>query len=332
MADVPALEPVYLITGGDRPKVETAVSRLRRHFDAGAVERVSALEAAGADAVGLCNAGSLFGDARLVLVDQVDGRRNADNRLVNGWKAADVAAVKEYLASPAPGTVLALVGEEVRKDAPLAKAVAAGGKVLDYPVPRRNVVQWVAARFKEAHVRAEPDACAVLVQLVGDDLRALATEVDKLATWAGGEPIGGREVEELVAATADTPTFTLTDAWASRDTAELLDAAERMLGRSAKPRRDEAARIAAALGSHATKLKTSKRLSEEGVRSADAMGALGTRSRFYADKLYEQAGNFSHEGLRRATVRLAELDLALKGGSRLAPDFELQRALIDLAE
>jgi hypothetical protein len=29
-------------------------------------------------------------------------------------------------------------------------------------------------------------------------------------------------------------------------------------------------------------------------------------------------------------VRLAELDLALKGDSRLAPDLELQRALLDL--
>jgi hypothetical protein len=30
-------------------------------------------------------------------------------------------------------------------------------------------------------------------------------------------------------------------------------------------------------------------------------------------------------------VRLAELDLALKGGSRLAPDLELQRALVDVS-
>jgi hypothetical protein len=30
-------------------------------------------------------------------------------------------------------------------------------------------------------------------------------------------------------------------------------------------------------------------------------------------------------------VRIAELDHALKGGSRLAPDLELQRAVADLA-
>ena len=58
----------------------------------------------GADVVTLCNSGSLFGDARLVVVTEVDGRRKEDNRPpTGGWKAADVEAVAAYLAAPAPG-------------------------------------------------------------------------------------------------------------------------------------------------------------------------------------------------------------------------------------
>jgi hypothetical protein len=34
--------------------------------------------------------------------------------------------------------------------------------------------------------------------------------------------------------------------------------------------------------------------------------------------------------LRDVTMRLADLDHALKGGSRLAPELELERALIDV--
>ncbi|MGZ8687789.1 MAG: hypothetical protein ACXWZP_05110, partial [Gaiellaceae bacterium] len=117
MADAPALKPVYLITGSDRPKVETALARLRRHFPAEAVERVSAQETAGADVVALCNAGSLFGDDRLVIVEGIDGSPGSDRRLTNAWKVAEVNAVVAYLADPAPGTVLALVGEETKKDA-----------------------------------------------------------------------------------------------------------------------------------------------------------------------------------------------------------------------
>ena len=64
---------------------------------------------------------------------------------------------------------------------------------------------------------------------------------------------------------------------------------------------------------------------------ANALSELGTRSSFYADKLFRQSDEFSGDELRSATVRLAQLDLALKGGSRLAPDLELQRALLDLS-
>lgn len=325
----PELQPVYLLTGGDRPKIETALARLRRHFATEAVEVVAAPETPGADAVALCNAGSLFGDARLVVVLDVDGRRTKEGRLSGGWKAVDVQAVTSYLAAPAGSTVLALVAHEVKKDAALAKACAKAGSVLAYDVPKRDLTRWVAEQFKAAGARAEHDACAALVHLVGDDLHALATEVAKLATWAAGEPIGEREVEQLVAATADTPTFALTDAWAKRDVAGALEASEAMFERDPKPRRDVAPKLAAALASHVGRLRQLQELAREGVRPRDAAGRLRMHP-FYAEKLAGQAEGFSADELRRATVRLADLDLALKGESRLPPDLEVQRALVDL--
>ena len=129
--DAPELKPAYLLTGSDRPKIEVALQRLRRHFEHEAVERVSGLDTPGADVVARCNAGNLFGDARLVVVESIDGRPNADNRLTGGWKAADLAAVVEYLASPAPGTTLALVAAELKADSPLGKACKKVGDVLD---------------------------------------------------------------------------------------------------------------------------------------------------------------------------------------------------------
>jgi DNA polymerase-3 subunit delta len=263
MADTSELERVYLITGSDRPKVETAVARLRRHFAAEATEVVGAQELSGAEAAALCNVGSLFGDARLVLVEGV-----------HGWKAADVKAIEDYLASPAPDTVLALVADEVKKDAALAKACAKAGKVLAYDVTKKKLDVWVADRFKAAGVRAEPEACAALVQLVGEDLHALAGEIDKLALWAGEEPIGEAEVEALVAAVAETPTFALTDAWAARDTARTLAATETIFEREGRPRRDTAPRLAGALGNHLAFVRRCSRLAAEGVRPRDAASTL----------------------------------------------------------
>jgi DNA polymerase III delta subunit len=48
------------------------------------------------------------------------------------------------------------------------------------------------------------------------------------------------------------------------------------------------------------------------------------------EKLVTQARNYGVDELRDAVVRLAQLDHAVKGGSRLAVDLELERALIEI--
>jgi DNA polymerase-3 subunit delta len=323
-------QPVYLLTGSDRPKIHHALERLRRHFAPEAVETVSAVDTSGEAAVALCNAGSLFGDARLVVVEQVDGvRGGAENRLRGGWKAADVAAVVAYLGSPAPDTVLALVGEDVKKTTALAKACAKAGSVLEFSVAKGKLHAWVAARFAEHGVRAEPDACAVLIQLVGDDLDALASEIDKLATWAAGEPIGEREVTALVAPSADLPIWELTDAWGARDSARALAVTETLFENDPKPRRDVAPRLAGALGNHVSRLRAMKRQAARGHGSKEAAAELKLNP-YFASKLFSQAEGFTDEELGDAVVRLAELDGALKGQSKLTPDLEVQRTLVAL--
>ncbi len=320
MAAQPDLKPAYLLTGTDRPKIGRALQRLRTRVGEDSVEHLDAPPATGDDAVAACNSLGFFSaEARLVVVQMVDK-----------WKAADVKAVATYLESPAPGTVLALVAEELKADAPLAKAVAKVGQVLAFSVVKRQLTQWVAEQFKLAGARAEPEACAALVHLAGEDLHQLANEVEKLATWAGGEPIGEREVEALVVALAETPTFALTDAWAQRDAARTLEASETIFEREGRPRRDTAPRLAGALANHVGRVRQCQRLAAEGVRPRDAAGKLRMHP-FYAEKVFAQAGNFSQDELRDAVVRLAELDLALKGKSRVQPDLELQRALVDLS-
>lgn len=326
MAEAPD-KPVYLITGSDRPKVDTALARLRGHFEPESIETVSAMETSGDEAAGLCNAGSLFGDARLVVVTDVDGLK-ADRGRRGGWKSADVESIEAYLGSPAPATVLALVADELKSSAALWKACAKAGTVLAFDVDKK-LAEWVGKRFHERGVRAEPDAVAALIALVGENPRALETEVDKIATWADGEPVGEREVAALVAANADVPIYELTEAWAVRDTSRALGVSETLFEHESRQRRDTAARLAGSLGGHLGRLRTLKRLAAEGVSSKEAAAKLKLNP-YYAGKLYRQAEGFSEEELDDAVLRLAELDGALKGQSRIAPDLALQRTLVDL--
>jgi DNA polymerase III delta subunit len=69
-------------------------------------------------------------------------------------------------------------------------------------------------------------------------------------------------------------------------------------------------------------------LAAEGITPREGASRL-RRNPYYVQKLFAQSGNFSSEELGTALVRAAELDLAVKGDSRLPSDLELSRALVD---
>jgi DNA polymerase-3 subunit delta len=254
---------------------------------------------------------------------------------VDRWKAPDVKAVEEYLKRPAPTTVLALVGDEVKRDSALAKAVAKSGEVLIYDLPTRgrsnkaDLPKWVEQQFTERGVHIDRDAARALVELVGENADELLTEVDKLTTWAAGERIGEREVADLVPARAEIPPFDLTDAWGRRDVAAVLAASERLVERSGDAPRDVLLRTAGLLTNHIGRVRECQGLDAEGVPPGAGAERL-KRNRFYVQKLYEQARNFSSEELGDAVVRLAELDWALKGGSKLPGELVFARTLVEI--
>ncbi|MGD0166389.1 MAG: DNA polymerase III subunit delta [Gaiellaceae bacterium] len=315
----PKLKAAYLIFGSDRPKVELAVRRLRDRFGPDAVERLEASETSGAEAVAACNAGGLFASGgRAVIVEGVER-----------WKAADAKAIGAYLDDPAPGTVLAMAAEQLRRDSALAKAVGKRGQILSFDVARKELPGWVQAQLRERGVTASAGVARELIELVGEDMHELACEVDKLATWADGEQIGERELELLVCPRGERAPFGLTDAWGRRDVRAALAAYELLLERASEPRPALLAKLAALLASHIGKVQACRRLSQQGLGPREAAARLGMHP-YYAEKAFAQARNFSEAELRRATVRLAQLDLALKGGSRLPSELEFERALIDL--
>jgi DNA polymerase III subunit delta len=313
------LKPVYLITGADRPKIQRALKRLRDRIGEGAVELLSAAELDGEGAVAACNSmGLLGGGRRLVIVDEVER-----------WKAADIKLVTAYLESPAPDTVLALVAGGLKKDSALGKACARTGDVLVYDVVKRRLPEWVAKQFVERNVQVDAEAARLLVEIVGDDPDELASEVDKIATWSSGEPVTVREIERLAAGCAEVPGYDLTDAWGRRDLPAALTACQTLLERSGDPVSRAVPGLIGLLVGHVGRVRDCQLLAAEGLSAKEAAARL-KRHPFYVEKLYAQARNYDSDELREAVVRLAELDHAVKGGSRLAVDLELERALIDI--
>jgi DNA polymerase-3 subunit delta len=312
-----ALKPVYVVTGTDRPKIRRAIQRLRSRFPDESVELLDAEGTSGGDAASACNALGLFGaeGGKLVVVEGVER-----------WRKDDADAIAAYVRDPVPGSVLALVATGPLKSEGLARAVAPAGELLQYDVPKpKEPVAWVRSEFKRLGTPLDADAARALVGIVGDDASTLASEIEKLATWARGEPVGRRDVEALAAPTNETAVWALTDAWGERDSAAVLAACESLLERRTR----EPFGVAAALAAYVARVHAAQALSGEGLSTAEVARRLGVRE-YPARKALAHAENYSREELDAVVVRLAELDEALKGGSRLASELELERALVDV--
>jgi DNA polymerase III subunit delta len=307
---------VYLLTGNDRPKIVRALRRLRSRFGDESIERLAAESASGADVVAACNALGLFAEGeggRLVLVEGVER-----------WKKADIDAIADYLADPVPGAVLALVTVEKPRSDALAKAIAKAGKVLTFDAPKpRDLPAWVRAQFEAGGATAEPDATRALVEIVGDDLTSLATEVDKITTWAGERSITRADIEALATPAREAAAWAITDAWGERDLPALLAASEAELHR-----RDPFG-ISTRLAAHVGLVRGVRLLAAEGLPAREIAKRLNVHE-FRIRKARAHADEYTQDELDAAVVRLAELDAAIKGASRLSGEHELTRALVEL--
>lgn len=288
---------------------------MRARFGQEGVDTLSAESTSGEDAVAALNALGLFGAGRLVVVESAER-----------WKKADIQAIHGYLATPAPGAVLALVTDETPRDSSLADAVSSAGEVLRYDVPKpKDPSVWVRGEFERLGAQATDDAARRLVEVVGDDVTVLAVEAEKLAMWAAGEQIGPAEIDLLaVPAPGETPMWVLSDAWGSRDVAAVLAACEAELASGVEP-----FLIAVRLAAQATFVRSVQALAAEGLGAREIASRL-KKHEFRVRKALGHAERYSREELDAAVIRLAELDAALKGASRLSAELELERALVDL--
>ncbi|CAG0976559.1 partial DNA polymerase III subunit delta, partial [Gammaproteobacteria bacterium] len=122
-----------------------------------------------------------------------------------------------YLRHPASDLVVLLV------DPAGEKAATLGGDavVIDFPpLSSERVPAWIAHYAQSVHgVRIEEDAARLLHEAVGTELASLATELDKLASYAHGGVVDAAAVRAVVGVRSGETIADLLDAVADRDAA-----------------------------------------------------------------------------------------------------------------
>ncbi len=187
-----APDPVYYLYGDEdilkdeavRALVGRAVDPAARDFN---VDHRSAAELDPETLHALVNTPPMLATCRAVVLRGVEQLRR---------KSRVREELVRYLANPNPTTVLVLVqgaGEE-----PDPELAARATAVAIDPLPPARVARWVAHRAGERNVTLEPEAAELLVSAVGNDLAALAQELDKLAGAVAGRPVTRADVAVLV--------------------------------------------------------------------------------------------------------------------------------------
>jgi DNA polymerase III subunit delta len=318
---------VYAIWGEDRAKVGRAVARLvARVTGEGGLppERVEAAATPAAAVVASCDALSLAG-LRLVIVDGADD-----------WKADDAAPLVAYLASPNPGTCLALVSSGALTPS-LARAVTQAGEELRFgPNPkasRSERAKWFAAHAVEEAKRVGtklPAALArTLVARIGEDAPALTSEVEKLAAYAGSEPITREMLDEVVVAHPEARAYELADALTALDAPRAYALLHDLAGGD---------HPVAPIVIQATLARQYRGIAAAqgrgGAASAEQVSEASGLRGYPAQKALEQARSLPAGAGERAVARLAalELDLRVSELARLgrSPD-DGQRLVLELA-
>ena len=210
--------PVFAVVGKDRFLRAEAIEVIVRRFDGGAVpvgpRRVDGATTEAADVLDELRTESLFGDRRLVIVDDADG-----------FISANRSVMEQYCSSPSHSGCLVLACNSLPKNTRIYKFIIASGQVVQCEAPRgQALLGWMIDRARTCHdKRMSRPAAVSLQQHVGDAPGVLAGEVAKLSAYVGGRgTITPDDVDALVGHSREEKVFAVIDAVSAGDTATAL--------------------------------------------------------------------------------------------------------------
>ena len=166
----------------------------------------------------------------------------------------------------------------------------------------------------------------MLANFIGNQLRLLANELNKLATYVGnGATITADDVRQLSAQVQEARIFDLTDALAGRNRKQALDILHDLLSDGEPP-----LKLISLITSQVRSLLLVKELSQKGMRGPQIATTIGVAP-FIAEKSLRQVAKFSASQLENTYRQLLSTDAALKR-SRMAPEMALDLLVVNFAQ
>lgn len=263
-----------------------------------------------------CDALPFLAEKRLVVVHDLAARferKAGATRSRPEQESAFLKRLEEYLNTLPDTTRLVFVeNRKIGARNPVHRIVSKSEQGYEReftPLRAGELSRWIVEEVTEKQGQIDPAAVSLLAAHVGNDLRLLDHEIEKLLTYVGGErPITAADVERLVSYVQEANIFHMVDALGRRDTRRAMELVEKLLDDGQHP-----LYLLRMITRQFRILLQIKELLAKGTSSADMRALLGLHP-FVVEKTTKQAPNFSLSQLEAIYHRLLELDVAVKSG------------------
>ncbi|MDR1410791.1 MAG: DNA polymerase III subunit delta [Spirochaetaceae bacterium] len=266
----------YLYLGPEIGEKQDAVAELKRRLGGkageAAVETLSfyAGETPVTDMVAILRNGSLFSDARLVLIKNAETLKSAES----ARKREDVELLASYMEAPQDDTVLVLVSEEIKLDSRLEKAADPKDKRIFWELFENRKAEWVENYFRREGFRISAGGIDAVLELVENNTDALRRECSHLMLFLGKDrPADAADVEKWLSHTREESVFTLFSKIASGDLTRGIEILRTLLAA-----KTSTYMIIAGLAGCFRKLRDYRRLREAGISDEFEFKKIGLAS------------------------------------------------------
>ena len=207
----------------------------------------------------------------------------------------------------------------------LAAAVKQHGTVVNFVrQDQGDLVDWVRRRFRAMGKDIDSRLALDLIFLCGDLMTNLIGEIEKIGAYSKQKHITREDIEAVATPQLDAVVFRMTDAIGEGN----FDRAMSVLGELYQMQ-EPPIKIMWSLGKQMRQIYSARLALEQG-RGAAHVAAIWNLKPYPADKLMGSARRFSLKWCRKAVVRCAQTDLAMKSTGQDAQEL-LTGLLLELS-
>lgn len=313
---------LHIFHGEDEYSLEKAVLQLRSTLGPEDMASLNTTLIADADVTPMniitaCDTVPFMTSARLVIVTNVMGKVQSPRgqRKQSPQKDTPSAAdtwkpLIEYLPQMPESTELVLKESSVAKNNPLFKALQPIAKIQEFrPLTREKTEAWIRARAKTYDADIDPRAVRNLADSVGNDLRSLENEIEKLILFSSGRLITEEDINLLVSSAKETNIFAFVD--------NFIDGKYPVARTQLHQLQNDGVgieRILAMIYRGVRMLIQARDLVDRREPKDQMKRLLGTNSDFVINKVTQQARQYTKEDLMAMHENLVAYDLAIKTG------------------